>query len=58
MISTSVTEREKKRSRIANDERILIGLDEEKKWTKVPREGKTITNVENEVVRPNIVKVC
>ncbi|CAG8571030.1 17796_t:CDS:10 [Racocetra persica] len=49
LISTSVTEREKKRSRIANDERILIGLDEEKKWSKVPREGKTTTNVENEV---------
>ncbi|CAG8666585.1 17985_t:CDS:2, partial [Racocetra fulgida] len=39
----------KKRSRIANDERILIGLDEEKKWSKVPREEKTTTNVENEV---------
>ncbi|CAG8682579.1 3809_t:CDS:10 [Dentiscutata erythropus] len=57
LISTSVTDiREKKRSRIANDERILIGIDDEKKWSKVIREGKTITNVENEVVRPNITE--
>ncbi|CAG8587472.1 40911_t:CDS:2 [Gigaspora margarita] len=48
--TTSVTDnREKKRSRIANDERILTGIDDEKKWSKIMREGKTITNVENEV---------
>ncbi|CAG8611034.1 10519_t:CDS:2, partial [Scutellospora calospora] len=50
LISTPVTDvREKKRSRTSNDDRILIGLDDEKKRSRVTREGKTITNVENEV---------
>ncbi|CAG8611828.1 5903_t:CDS:10, partial [Acaulospora morrowiae] len=44
-----IDNRDKKRSRISNEERNLISLDDEKKRSRLTRDGKLITNVENEV---------